>query len=393
MIYPRIIEKELKKYIDTPEIIVLTGMRQVGKTTLLRKIFDKIPSQSKVFLDLENPLTQKIFDETDYNNIPRSLEELGLKKGGKPYIFLDEIQAMPAVVKAIKYLFDHHGFKFFLTGSSSYYLKNLFPESLAGRKFVFRLDPLTFKEFLIFKGEKGNQFSKFSQKEKSKNRARHEKLKYFYEEYLKYGGFPKVVLEEDLAVKQKRLEDILKSYFEKDVKALAKFREMRLFRNLIFLLSARIGSKIDISRLASELGTSRETVYSYLAFLEDTYFISLVGPFTKSQDKLISKASKVYFCDTGVARMFSEIAEGPIFENAVFNNLKILGKVNYFQKKSGGEIDFVLEGKAGLEAKLTGISRDLAKTRGIADKIGLKESYVITKNFVNKTGFIPAMDL
>ena len=117
--------------LDSKEIIVITGMRRVGKTTLLQMIYDRVASSNKAFLDIENILEQRTFEEVDYNNIWANLRAYGVTNEEKAYIFLDEIQAMPQIVKAIKYLYDHYDVKFFLTGSSSFYLKNLFPESLA----------------------------------------------------------------------------------------------------------------------------------------------------------------------------------------------------------------------------------------------------------------------
>lgn len=372
---------------------MLTGMRRVGKTTLYRFIFDSIESKNKAFFDLENPVVQKIFEETDYNNIAANLKEYGITQNQKACIFLDEIQAMPDIVKVVKYLYDHFGFKFFLTGSSSYYLKNLFPESLAGRKFVFELHPLDFEEFLVFKGIERECFEAFSQKEKRKNFIRCQRLKGPYEEYLNYGGFPQVVLDDDVSRKKMHLADIFKSYFEKDVQSLAKFREIQLFRDLLLLLMSRAGAKLDITRIASELCTSRETVYSYLAFLQDTFFITLAYPFTDSADKLASKAKKVYFCDTGLLNEFSKISEGALFENAVYNNLRQFKKIQYYQKASGREIDFVLNGEIAIEVKLKGVPGDLHKLNAIAEKIGVKERYVVSKEFVDHSGFIPAVDL
>lgn len=393
MIYRRKIEKELVKCISTQEIIVLTGMRRVGKTTLYRSIFETIETKNKVFLDLENPIVQKIFEETDYNNIALNLREYGILGDKKAYIFLDEIQAMPDIVKVIKYLYDHFSFKFFLTGSSSYYLKNLFPESLAGRKFVFELHPLDFEEFLVFKQIERDFFESFSKKDRNKNYVRYEMLKVLYEEYLNYGGFPQVVLENDKLRKKTHLQDIFKSYFEKDVQGLAKFREIQLFRDLLLLLMSRTGSKLDIARLASELSTSRETVYSYLAFLQDTFFISLLYPFTSSVDKLVSKAKKVYFCDTGLLNELSKISEGSLFENSVYNQLRHYGKIHYYQKTSGREIDFILDAQIGIEVKLRGIKSDFDKLRIKASKINLKEYYIVSKEFVNSSGFISTVDL
>lgn len=393
MIFPRKIEKELMKCISSPEIVVLVGTRRVGKTTLYQSIFNSIESKNKAFFDLENPVVQKVFEEIDYNNIVVNLKEYGILTAQKAYIFLDEIQAMPEIVKVVKYLYDHFAFKFFLTGSSSYYLKNLFPESLAGRKFVFELHPLDFEEFLIFKSTKKESFQTFNQKDKHKNYIRYQKLKGLYEEYLNYGGFPQVVLENDVSRKKMHIQDIFKSYFEKDVRSLAKFREIQLFRDLLLLLMSRVAGKLDIARLASELGTSRETIYSYLSFLQDTFFITLVYPFTSSIDKLVSKAKKVYFCDTGLVSEFSKIAKSQVFENAVYNNLCKFGKIQYYQKISGREIDFIIDAKIGIEVKLKGIPSDFNKLKTIAGKIGLKEHYVVSKEFVDSTGFILAIDL
>ncbi|OIP98178.1 hypothetical protein AUJ94_00490 [bacterium CG2_30_40_12] len=392
-IYPRKIEKELLRQLYTREIIVLTGMRRVGKTTLYQYLFDKIESSNKVFLDMENPAEQRVFEEEDYNNIWSNLKEYGIGTNERAYIFLDEIQAFPEIAKPIKYLYDHYPVKFFVTGSSSYYFKNLFPESLAGRKFIFELFPLTFGEFLIFKGKLQNLREKLSDKDSEKNETRYIKNIKLYEEYIQFGGFPGVVLENEIDNKKRRLEDIFKSYFEKDVKSLADFRDVKTFRDLLFLLMQRVGSKIEITRLSSELSVSRETIYSYLSFLEGTYFISLVKPFSRNVDREVSGARKLYLCDTGIANHFSKLSGGQVFENSVFSNLKGYGKINYYQRRSGAEIDFIINEFTGVEAKLKGVDADLLKLGSLSKDVGLKEFYVVTKEFNQKQGFIPAPDL
>ncbi len=123
MIFPRKIEKELKKQISSRETIILTGMRRTGKTIVMTSLFSAVPCNNKVFLNLENPLNRKIFEETNYDNIWKNLENFGLSNKEKAYIFLDEIQLMPKIPSAVKYLYDYYNVKFFLTGSSSYYLR------------------------------------------------------------------------------------------------------------------------------------------------------------------------------------------------------------------------------------------------------------------------------
>ncbi len=393
MIYPRKGLQEIMKYIESKEIIVLTGMRQVGKTTLYRIIFDSINSDNKIFLDVENPIDQKVFEEEDFNNIVRNFERLGIDSKKKMYTFIDEIQAMPGIVKAIRYLYDNYDIKFFITGSSSFYLKSLFTESLAGRKFLFEMFPLDFEEFLIFKNQKRQFYEDFEEKDKQKNFIIYEKLKRFYDEYLEFGGFPAVVLAENVEEKKMKLKDIFKSYFEKDIKILADFKDIRAMRELILLVMQRCGSKLEITKHASEIGVSRETIYAYLNFLEGTYFILLVTPFSRNVDREVSGSRKIYLCDNGLLNNFSKVSEGSLFENAVFLNIKKYGKINYYQKRTGGEIDFIINKEIAIEVKLKGTESDLKKLERISASLDIKDYYLITKDFSNEKGFIPAMEV
>ena len=104
MLYKRKIYGELIKRIEDKEIIVVTGMRRVGKTTLFRMIFEIIENKNKAFFDMDNPLNQKIFEEEDYNNIWANLKPYGINNNEKAFIFIDEIQAKPEIIKIVKYL-------------------------------------------------------------------------------------------------------------------------------------------------------------------------------------------------------------------------------------------------------------------------------------------------
>lgn len=101
-------------------------------------------------MDLENPLNRKYFEESHYERIKITFEFLGLDFSQKTFVFLDEMQFVKNLPSVVKYFIDHYKVKFFLTGSASFYLKNLFTESLVGRKYIFELFPLTFNEFLFF---------------------------------------------------------------------------------------------------------------------------------------------------------------------------------------------------------------------------------------------------
>ncbi len=392
-IYPRKLKKILIGEINKPQITVITGMRQVGKTTLIKDIFNYITTENKIFIDLENPLNHKIFEEKNYENIIGNLKVAGLKSEKNAYVFIDEIQLMPEISKAIKYLYDQYKIKFFLTGSSSFYLKNLFPESLAGRKVIYELYPLDFEEFLIFKDKNKKFLENFDEKVKNKNKIEFEIFKNFYNEYLNFGGFPAVVLEKDIKRKNLLIEDIFKSYFEKDVKTLADFKDISNLRNLILLLAGRSGSKIEISKISIEIGITRQTIYSYLNFLEKTYFISLVSPYSKRINGEVRGAKKVYLCDTGILNYLVKVDEGKVFETSIFNCLKKMGKVNYYQKYKGPEIDFILNNEFAFEVKLFPTQSDLKKLKITCEKIGIKKYYIISKNFIELEKTIIGYDL
>src|SRR3989344_3327240 len=327
MLYERKLFGALSKRIEDKEIVVLTGMRRGGKTTLFRMIFDKIESKNKVFFDIENPLNQKIFEEEDYDNIWANLKVFRINNKEKAYIFIDEIQSKPGIIKVIKYLYDHYNVKFFLTGSSSFYLKNLFPESLAGRKIIFELYPLDFEEFLIFNGIKKDFLQSFKQKDKYKNYIAHEKTIKLFEEYLRFGGFPQVVLSDKIDEKKEWLEDIFKSYFEKEVRNLENFKDINILREFILLLMQRAGSKLNINNISEELGVTRKTLYSYLLFLEATYFVRLISPFSRNVGREVTGTKKVYICDSGLLNHFAKVSSGNILENAVFNIIKNFDEV------------------------------------------------------------------
>jgi len=394
MIFPRSILKSIKEQILTREIVVVTGMRRVGKTTLLKIVYDEIKSENKVFLDIENILEQKIFEEIDFNNIWANLKPFGISNKEKAYIFIDEVQLKPEIIKPIKYLYDHYDVKFFITGSSSFYLKNLFPESLAGRKIIFELFPLSFEEFLVFKDEKKYFYNDFDKIEKNKNLILHEKFKKLYEEYIYFGGFPQVVLSENESGKRLFLKDIFNSYFEKEVMLMADFRLITAFRDLLLLLMQRVGSKLEVSKLSSEIGVSRHTITSYISFLQGTYFIFLISPFSRNVDREVSGTKKIYLCDNGIINQFGKISDGSLIENSVFLNIRKYGKVNYYQKRSGSEIDFILPEKGiSFEVKKRAVSKDYKKLSKLSESIRIKKYFVISQIFSKEKGIIPVEDI
>lgn len=399
MFYPRDLYTRLKKELETSQATVITGMRRVGKTTALKYLYKLVRSSNKAYFDFANPLHRQLFELQDYDSILNNLQrDHGIIPHKRAYLFLDEIQNYPPITSVMKYLHDHYETKFFVTGSSSYYLKNLFPESMAGRKLVFEMFPLTFREFLRFRLDQIKikikpPSSIFQQKIHDKSYFVHSSLSVFYKEYLQYGGFPEVILASDPSQKRDLQKDIFKSYFEIDVKSLADFRDLESLRNLILLLVPRIGSKLDISKLSSELGISRETVSNYLTFLESTYLITRLSRYSKSIDQMISGPKKFYFCDVGIASALGDLSAGQALEQSVFQNLRITHELHYYATPKGGEIDFVVDKHIALEIKKHAIPRDLANLHKRMTSAKIKEGYIITQDFQELQETIPATDL
>lgn len=384
MIKPRLIFDKIKVYFNSPEAIIITGMRRTGKTTLLNFIYDQIDSKNKLFLDLENPLNRKYFEEENYERIKTSFEFLGVNFTRKSFIFLDEIQFVENLPSVVKYFIDHYQVKFFLTGSASFYLKNLFTESLSGRKYIFELFPLTFAEFILFKGSS----LKIPENSGDISKPIFDTISLLYDEYILFGGFPGVVLKTNVEEKKKALEEIFSSFFQLEILQLGDFRRNEVIRDLMLLLMQRLGSKLDIQKISKELGISRSTLSEYISFLEGTYFIKKIRPFSKGRNSEIRKMPKVYLCDSGLANYLARLDLGRLFENSVFQNFRLKGELNYYQRKSGAEIDFILNKKEAYEVKLHPQESDMRRLKRIAIELNLEKFKIVSKNYTGLRNII-----
>jgi hypothetical protein len=391
--YPRQLFLQLEAELETKEITVITGMRRVGKTTALHHLYDLVKSNNKTMLDMENPIHRKIFEEENYDTVWNNLAEYKISNKSKSYIFVDEVQNLPDLSRVVKYLYDHWDVKFFLTGSSSYYLRNLFPESLAGRKLIFELFPLNFTEFLVFKQINRNRKDKFLDMANQKNQIAYERLIPYYDEFIEFGGFPSVVLEDNQDRKRQMLSEIFTSYFEKDAKNLADFKDMSKLRDLILMLVPRVGSRIEILKLASDLSVSRETVYNYLSFLEQTYFITLLPKFSASIDRQAAGSKKLFLCDSGIINVLGKASQGQLFEQSVYQNFRNKYKLSYYNKEGASEIDFIADGGTAFEVKFTMSSQDVSTLRRRSLPLNIYENFVITHQFNDHPKAILATDL
>lgn len=382
----RFLYHSLIKYLDHKNALVITGMRQVGKTTLMKQVYDEV-SFPKLWFDFDNPLDMLHFENIDYDAIYKSLlKESGAEKG-RLFVFIDEIQNLPEITRIIKYLIDHYKVKFIVTGSSNYYLKNLFPESLSGRKFLFILPTMNFREFLFFKDQEQDCEQEQDQKKEIQGKLKEYSLLEFkkyendYADYMEYGGFPEVVTTTDIKIKKEVLRNIFASFFEKDIRLLSDIKDIRELRDLILLLVPRTGNMLDITKLSSESGINRVKLYDYLEFLQGVFFIKLIPKFSASIDRSVAGGKKVYFADNGLLNVIGRVNDGQLFENSVANQLSLYGELSFYNKRNTAEIDFILNKKIAFEVKSKAVEKDLCKLEDICSRIGIEKNYLISLNY------------
>ncbi len=341
------------QWIDRREAVVILGARRVGKTSLLLLLAQKILKfrDDVFYFDMEDP------DDRDIVNAgPRALKRF---IGGHGVVMIDEFHLMDNPSNFVKLTVDHHPeIKLFLSGSSSTAILSKFKDSMIGRIVEFELYPLSFREFLRFKGESRylELLSHISVENPTLPEFRiPERITELYSEYLIYGGFPEVVLTEEEEVKTRLLGQIFRIYAIRDLKLLLSGRDDMTFEKVFLSLIGTAGNLLNFSEIARDVGVSVKTIQSYIILLEAFFLVKRLYPFGRNPRTEIRKSPKIYIIDTGLISWglgnFSPIYRRPkeagiYVENAVFlwliRKLKPHQRLRFWRKKSGVEVDFLL---------------------------------------------------
>ncbi len=355
MAIQRKLYQKLEKHLSKKEFTIIIGPRQVGKTTLLKQLYEKVKKekQNAVILSLEDSeIKAQINAHPDnvFKYIPKPTSK------NKVYLFIDEVQYAKDPSHFLKYLFDHYApsLKVIATGSSAFYIDQKFTDSLAGRKIIFELYSLDFEEFLLFKGK--TSLLKELALIKSDEEYISKKYKYFellLEEYMTYGAYPAVVLEENIEYKIMLLKEIKNSFLKKDILESAIEHEEKFYR-LLTLLAAQIGNTLNVNELKNTLQLNEKTLSRYLFVLQKCFHIQLIKPFYQNLRKELTKMPKVYFNDLGLRNVLLNQFENPenrsdkgaLLENLVYLFLREkegIENIRYWRTADGNEVDFVIE--------------------------------------------------
>lgn len=324
--YHRTIEKTVREYLKLFPVVGLTGPRQSGKSTLLRKLL----SARYRYVSFDD------LNEVDrFHTDPKRFIEVNSDK-----VIFDEVQRVPEIFHYIKLIVDNnrndYG-KFIITGSSQFAFMKRVSESLAGRIGLLTLLPFQFSEM-----PKGLRDQSIYQ-----------------------GGYPELV-----GRKYRGAYDWYSSYLDtyltRDVRDISEIGDIRDFRRFIQMLAGRIAQLLNMSEIARDIGVSVPTIKKWISVLEASYIVFLLPPFHKNLGKRIIKSPKLYFYDTGLVSYLTGIRNKQLFEKgplygALFENYIISetykklihtrtdAELFFFRESNGNEIDLIIDRKSSHE--------------------------------------------
>lgn len=334
--YKRIVYNQIMKYIDKRLIILLYGLRRMGKTTIMYQIISELLEHTEgknilyfsfdeyaysideVLNEYQNSVLHKTFDNTEKN----------------VYIFLDEIQKLQRWEDKIKLYYDlYPNLKFILSGSASVSLRKKSDESLAGRIITIAVEPLNFIEFLEMNG-----LNVIKIKENPDLYKRD--IMPLLDRYIKYGTFPELSRNEDDDYARLYIrETVIDRIIYKDIEREFKVNDVDLLKALIKMISNRPGMTLNFKAISENIGRDQRTISNYFEYLEFGLLMKIIYNYRENEFISLRKLKKCYPVTPNIvfalSDKFNELMPY-IMENLVLMNIR----TNYFYKNNY-EIDFI----------------------------------------------------
>lgn len=317
---PRLLENNIKISAKTMPVIVMTGPRQSGKTTLAKHLFPNF-----LYANLEFP-DVRLFAEKD----PRGFLEQSST------MIIDEIQRAPELFSYIQGIVDEDSNrKYILTGSNNFALMHTVSQSLAGRVGIFSVFPFSLAEL-----------------------RRAGKLSDSLSRTLFQGFYPRIIADGNDPVSW--YQGYIQTYLERDVRDMSAIHMIERFYTFLRIIAMRAGGVVNYATIATEVGVAPNTIRGWITILEASYIIKLLQPYHTNTKKRLTKSPKLYFCDTGLLCSLIGILDekdithhphaGFIFENFViaeyFKDERIAGRdhgLYFYRDHDGNEVDLVSE--------------------------------------------------
>lgn len=326
--------EQLERNLENKSIIILTGLRRIGKTTLMKILIEKLIKEHHV-----DPTHIFYISLDEYQLRDKTLAELldmyrkiHLLSFDTPlYVFLDEATAMEKVEIQLKNIYDTSPIKIFLSSSSASLIKSKKPY-LTGRSTILEVLPLTFDEYLFFKN------IVIAPKDAHLYDA-------YFENFLFEGGVPEFIVRGESVYLKELVDDII----YKDIVSVYRVQDIHVLKDMFLLLMERAGKVCSINKIAKILGIAPDTAKRYLEMFESTYLIHSISRAGKTNERILS-AKKLYAPDLGIKSYFSgQRDKGSLFENYVYLLLK--AKEPRYVYEDGHEINFITNEKELIECK------------------------------------------
>jgi predicted AAA+ superfamily ATPase len=345
---PDFIERDLELPINTNKIISVIGVRRSGKTYLLfqtiKKLLEKIPIEKIIYINFEDERLE--IKAQDLSLLLEAYKELYPEISLKDlYLFFDEIQNIEDWEKFVRRIYDKYTKNIYITGSNSKLLSKEIATALRGRTISYEIFPLSFKEFLKFKG------FYFEEKDFYNLEKRGIWKKQFLE-YLEYGGFPEIVFFDDKNLKLKTLQNYFEVMLYKDLVERFQIKNSIILKYFIKRVIENIGKPLSVNNIFNELKSqgykvSKDSLYEYLEMIEDIYLSIIVRKYSKSILKTGFSQKKAYIVDNGLINALSFSFKenyGVLLENLIAKEFKANGyEIFYYKEKK--ECDFVVAKK------------------------------------------------
>lgn len=375
---PRDRLEDLSKVFNTPQVIIIQGVRRCGKSTLLMQLLDTLSKPEINYLNFEDERLVS-FDTSMFNQLLEIFHEVN----GKQQLFIfDEIQIIEGWELFIRRLHNSNN-KIVITGSNANLLSQELGTKLTGRHLDIQLYPFSYAEFLRFQNYQLDENDFFITEKRGQ-------LHKHFAEYLTEGGMPIYLQTRQRAVLSSLYGDII----IRDVVERYRIDNLKLFRELALFLLSNITSPITYTKLKEyfDLG-SVNTIIKYLGYLENCYLLFFINPFSASFKKQINAPKKVYaICNAFIDKIGFHLSDnkGVLLENAVFLELKRRFKnIFYYKTQNDLEVDFLVYNHPK-NAKLVQVTWSLisSKTRSreinalfkAMEETQLKEAFIFTES-------------
>lgn len=337
----RDVTDEIAPFLDTPEVVALVGPRRAGKTTVMHQLIARlakagVPAEAVLHVNLEEPAFSPDLGADLLEGLYNAYREEVFPEG-RAYLFLDEVQHVPDWERWVRARRETDDVKVFVTGSSSALMSRELGTLLTGRHVTFRVGPLSFAELLRFRS--------IAPPRNPKLVSAPAKLRSALAEYLRWGGFPEVVLAED----GERKELLLKQYFDdvlfKDIALRHRVRDVSTLRAIAVHLLSQTANLVSFQRLSKTFGVSLDLAKAYCSHLAEAFLVSFAPFFSLKVTERQRHPHKVHAVDTGLRNavcLSTSPDRGRLAETAVFAALDRAFPGDLYYWHGQREIDVLL---------------------------------------------------